>query len=90
MTLKNVLCIAALSATVALTGIPQSTTALVYAEETQIANLDEILRQMYDLYQSGNFTAMYELDTSEAFCFFQFIPNFILLKKATFIMTILR
>ena len=64
MKLKKVLCIAALSAAVALTGMPQSTTALVYAEETQIAGLDEILRQMYDLYQNEDYATMVALDIS--------------------------
>lgn len=66
MKLKNVLCIAALSAAVALTGVPQSTTALVYAEETQIAGLDEILRSMYALYTAGDYASMYTLDTDAA------------------------
>lgn len=64
MKLKNVLCIAALSAAVALAGVPQNTAALVQAEETQIAGLDEILGQMYALYQNGDFAAMDALDTS--------------------------
>lgn len=62
MKLKKVLCMAVLSAAVALTGVPQGMATLVHAEETQIAGLDEVLRQMYALYQSGDYNAMYTLD----------------------------
>lgn len=67
MKLKNVLCMAVLSAAVALTGVPVSgAPAVVQAEETQTAGLDEILRQMYALYQGGDHASMYALDTDEA------------------------
>ncbi len=62
MKLKKVLCMAVLSAAVALTGVPQGMATSVHAEETQIAGLDEVLRQMYALYQSGDYNAMYTLD----------------------------
>lgn len=67
MKLKNVLCMAAVSAAVALAGVPVSgTVAVVHAEETQIAGLDEILRQMYALYTTGDYVSMYAVDASDA------------------------
>ena len=66
MKLKNVLCMAVVSAAVALTGVPVSGTAMVvHAEESQISNLDEILKQMYALYTNGDYASMYTLDASD-------------------------
>ena len=67
MKLKNVLCMAVVSAAVALAGVPvNGTTLTVHAEETQISNLDDILRQMYALYVNGDYASMYALDVSDA------------------------
>ncbi|MDE7272400.1 MAG: LysM peptidoglycan-binding domain-containing protein [Lachnospiraceae bacterium] len=63
---KNVLCIAAVSAAVALSGVPVSGPSMVVqAEETQMTALDDILQQMYLLYQSGDFASMYALDAND-------------------------
>lgn len=64
MKLKKILCMAVVSVAVALTGIPQGATALVHAEETQIAGLDEILRQIYGSYQTGDWATIRALDDS--------------------------
>lgn len=67
MKFKNVLCVAALSAAVALSGVPAGSVAqVVQAEETQFANLDEILRSMYAYYVNGDYASMDALDASEA------------------------
>ncbi len=67
MKLKKILCIAALSAAVALSGIPAgSAIPVVQAEEAQFAGLDAILQQMYALYSAGDFVSMYALDVSDA------------------------
>ena len=64
---KNALCIAAVSAAVALSGVPVGGLSLtVQAEEAQMNALDDILQQMYLLYQSGDFASMYALDASDA------------------------
>ncbi|MCM1184736.1 MAG: LysM peptidoglycan-binding domain-containing protein [Roseburia sp.] len=66
MKLKKALCMAALSAAVALTGIPAGGIAeVVRAEETQIAGLDETLKAMYAFYTAGDYASMYALDGSD-------------------------
>ena len=66
MKLKNVLCVAALSAAVALSGVPAGGVAeVVQAEENQFANLDEILRTMYAYYESGDYASMHTLVESD-------------------------
>lgn len=60
---RNVLCITAVSAAVALSAIPVSAPVMiVQAEEAQVTALDSILRQMYGLYQNRDFVSMYALD----------------------------
>lgn len=67
MKLRKVLCMTALAAAVAFTGVPVSGAAgIVHAEEIQTANLDEILRQMYALYSAGDYASMSVLDVSPA------------------------
>lgn len=63
---RNVLCVIAVSAAVALSGASVNAPAMVVqAEETQVNALDDILRQMYALYQSGEIISMYTLDASD-------------------------
>lgn len=65
MKLKKVLCMAALSLAVALTGVQAGGTAeVVHAEETQFSNLDEILNAMYAYYVNGDYASMYALDVN--------------------------
>lgn len=65
MKLKKVLCMAALSAAVALSGIPAVGAVVpVQAEESQTAGLDEILKQMYVCYQNGDTASMIMLDNA--------------------------
>lgn len=67
MKFKNVLCVAALSAAVALSGVPAGSVAqVVQAEENQFSGLDEILKEMYAYYVNGDYASMYALDDSEA------------------------
>lgn len=67
MKLKKVLCMAALSAAVALSGIPAVGAVVpVQAEETQMSGLDEILKQMFVCYQNGDIASMITLDASDA------------------------
>lgn len=66
MKLKKVLCMAALSLAVALTGVQAGGVAeVVHAEETQFSNLDEILNAMYAYYVNGDYTSMYTLDVND-------------------------
>lgn len=66
MKLKKVLCMAALSLAVALTGVQAGGTAeVVHAEETQFSNLDEILNALYSYYVNGDYASMYALDVND-------------------------
>ena len=63
MKLKKVLCMAAVSAAVALAGVPVNGVPLtVQAEESQLSELDGILRQMYSCHATGDYSKMHELD----------------------------
>ena len=64
MKLRNVLCMAAVSAAVALIGVPVNGVPLtVRAEESQLSRLDEILRQIYGCYVNEDYGSMFNQDT---------------------------
>lgn len=64
MKLKNVLCMAAVSAAVALIGVPVNGVPLtVQAEESQLSKLDDILRQIYGCYVNEDYGSMFKQDT---------------------------